>query len=390
MKIFLSPPNRTSFSPNALSNLPDGSQLSGADDTTDRINWRHYQGPRQDAVYSPIPPFDPDALVGKSEAFQQVRDLLDTATQNTLNLLIQGESGTGKNLLAQTLHARSERSENWLLIINCELTEAEDLKPLLMGVSSGEATFEGVFEIAAGGTVVFDHVDALDSEAQAHLNHILETHTFERIDENHSPSLWVRLISIASEPLSRDTFQPDLYHKLAQFPIRVPPLRERSGDVVRLAHYFLRRRSTQKRTEHELSLSEEAKNALKAHSWPGNVRELRNVMDRAVASASSSEISAEDLMLSIYPPANPDATADGPDRNDESRQPDERSKKEPSREALPGMSDEEEQIPTIETMKKEAVKRAYELCDGNVDQAAVELGIGRSTMYRMLKRYDIK
>ena len=394
MSDFASASNR---SPSA-SDLSSGSSRDGRsftfDEADEQTSWRRYQGPRQDAVYSPVPLLDPGTLVGESDALERVRRLIDTATQNDLNLLIQGESGTGKNLIARLLHARSERSDNWLIVVNCELTEATDLKPLLLGAPAAAESpdFGGVFELASGGTVVLDRVDALDEEAQARLSHILETHSFKRLGGSRSEAFGARLISIASADLSREHFKDDLYHKLAQFPISVPPLRARDDDVLRLARHILRRCTDRDRTAESLSLSTDAQEALRSHDWPGNVRQLQNVVERAANASSSSVITEGDLLLPTSSAPVPAPSEDSPSAPDASDEPsptaDEASGN--AEEHISEVSDENGRIPTIEEMKKEAARRAYELCDGNVDQAAVELGIGRSTMYRMLKRYDLK
>jgi len=387
MNIFPCPPNRPASPSNASSHLTETSEVAEPSGPT---GWQNGSAPHPEAVYSPVPPLETAPLIGESDAFQRVRNLLDMALQDDLNLLLQGECGTGRSLLARTLHVRSERRDNWLLIINCELTRAEDLTALLMGRPAAESGFEGVFEAAAGGTVVLDHVDALDEEAQAHLNHILETYAFQPTGGDGMPSFGGRLLSIASEALSPETFQPDLYHKLAQFPIAVPPLRERGEDVVRLARHFLRRCAGPDRASRpERSLSDEAKRALRTHSWPGNVRELRNAIARAVAHASSPTIAAEDLMLSLHAPAEAAASTRPPDEAEDRCMSDWGRTGTEDDGARFEVAASEGQIPTIEEMKKEAVERAYELFDGNVDRAAVELGVSRSTVYRMLERYEI-
>lgn len=341
------------------------------------------------ALCSPVPPQSPKPLVGESEAIRRVGDLVDTAAQNTHNLLVQGESGVGKSRVARKVHAQSDRRMNWMIVVNCELITAEDLEGLLLGtMRSAEGSDLGsLFNIAAGGTLVLDRIGALDESAQARLDHILETHSFPEA-EGTSPSLGVRLISTVAPGASQESFRRRLYDRLSQFSIRIPPLRDRPEDILPLARHFLRQHVDGGTKDGRRILTADAEEVLRRHTWPGNVRELKNAVERAASVGDPSVVRAEDLSLSVHVSSSPESpNGDAPTESVPDDTP-------PEQEAEAAFSVEdmssEGTIPTIEEMKREAVERAYEACGHNVDHAAVELGIGRSTMYRLLKRYDLK
>ncbi|WP_103029730.1 sigma 54-interacting transcriptional regulator [Salinibacter altiplanensis] len=348
--------------------------------------WREL---RRSALCSPVPTQSPKPLVGDSEAIRRGGDLADTAAQNSLNLLVQGESGVGKSRVAQRVHAQSDRRMNWLVVVNCELIGAEDLEALLLGtMSSAEGSELGsLIGIAAGGTLVLDRIGALDPSAQARLDHILETHSFPEAD-GPSPSLGVRLISTVTSDPSTGEFRRRLYDRLSQFSIRIPPLRDRPDDILPLARHFLRHHAgCESRDGHKI-LTADAEAVLRQHTWPGNVRELKNAVERAANVGDTSVVRADDLSLSVHDaPASEATRGDADGDSVESLTP-----SGGSTDAAFSMDDmgSDGTIPTIEEMKREAVERAYEACDHDVDHAAVELGIGRSTMYRLLKRYDLK
>lgn len=373
------------------------------DESAPQTSRRQYEGPFQDAVYSPLPLFESEKLIGESEVLYRLFDLIGAASRSDQNVLIQGETGTGKNLVARTIHSQSDRSENWLIVVNCALIGAEELEPILLGPTA--LSSEGVFEAAVGGTIVFDHVDELGPNAQAHLNHLLETHTFENAPESRSAAFDLRLLFLATRPLPDEEFKRDLYYRLNQFPIRVPPLRARPGDIIPLARHFLQPKSERARSSAEKFFSRGTKTALQEHEWPGNVRELQNAVRRAAAVSERPTISEEDLPPSIREsepsPSQETPSRENPFQKESSREStsEAHAQKETSP-SQPGENSGDESspffvetnggIPEIEEIKREAVKRAYDLCDGDIDRAAVELGIARSTMYRLLKRYDLK
>lgn len=372
-------------------------------------NGRRFKGPLSEAVYSPVPILEPDQLVGSGEHIDQVRNQLATAADCDLATMIYGEHGAGKSLLARALHNRSARADRWLVVVDCELLEAGDIRPLLLGDLSGGASdsrpesnprefradAEGVFGAASGGTVVLDHVSALSQEAQSVLRHILETHTLERLGGNQSLAFDVRLVATAIPRRLRDSFQPALYYRLAQIDIRVPPLRDRGDDAVQLAYYFLQRRINRDEALGDRRFSEAAERALQSYHWPGNVNELRNVVSRALSAADGKEIEETDLLLSDQPlgvSPDPDPGGGGGSTSGTGEDSQQEAAAGSSGQAagpLPKISDDDP-IPTIEELKEAAVRRAYELCDHDVDRTAVELGVGRSTVYRMLDRYNIR
>lgn len=343
---------------------------------------RHYEGPLQNAVYSPPPIFGSEQLVGESQALVQLTNLIDAAARNEQNVLIQGETGTGKSLVARTIHARSDRSRHWLIVVNCAVLDAGALKPILL--DPYDPSSKGVFEAAPGATVVLDHVDQLDFDSQAHLDHILETHSFACSPKSGSTHFDIRLIFVSTRPLPRETFKRDLYYRLNQFPIRVPPLRDRPEDIVPLARHFLHQQSPNPQSEENHSLSRGAKYVLRQHDWPGNVRELRNAIARAGIVSDTPTVEQSDLPPSVRRPetsvleGNVSDSPSGTGRSDDD--PDA---------SPPFFLETDGPIPEIEELKREAVKYAYDRCDGDIDRAAVELGIARSTMYRLLDRYDL-
>lgn len=345
-----------------------------------------YEGPCKGPVYSPLPLSGTEKLIGESDALYRLFDLVASASRTNLNVFIRGEVGTGKSLVAKTIHSHSDRSKNWLIVVNCDLIQAEDLKPILLG--SAPHSTKGVLEAANGGTVVFDHVDQLDFKAQAHLNHFLESHTFAGPPARQSEALAPQFLFIATSPLSHDEFKRGLYDRINQFPIQVPPLRAHDEDIIPLADHFLCQRYRRAQSDNEKNLSERTKTVLQRYDWPGNVRELQSAMLRAVDVSNTSTIEVNDLPSSVRQSAA-STSQEGSSTSHEENSPKKISET-PVQESSSFFIETDEDIPEIEEIKRKAVKRAYNLCDGDIDRAAVELGIARSTMYRLLERYGLK
>lgn len=369
-----------------------------------------------------------DKLVGTSEAMQEVFDRIGTASKIDMNVVVRGESGTGKELVARTIHAQSDRDEGSLHMVDCTTVSAHDLEEVLFG-NHVRSAYDAEPEDDRPGdrTVVLDYVGKLSVDAQAMLNRSLDAQNLRQgavSPQDHQPQPGVaRAIGLTRNHLrdavQQNEFRKDLYFRLAQFPIQVPPLRERDGDVLQLARHFLDRYVEQCPDLEEATLSADAETVLRSYCWPGNVRELLNVIQRAVYAADPSSarpvIEAEDLMIQPDDPVHTPITSSSSSASEESASKDtDRSEaatrngsdttgsrsassttpvpadgKDPRQNGVPLGTDDRPILP-LEELKRRAVERAYSLCDGDVDHAAVELDIGRSTMYRMLKRYDIR
>ncbi len=246
-------------------------------------------------------------LVGEDPALRKVFQSLQRAAATDTTVLIEGESGTGKELFARSLHALSERSTQPFVAINCAAIPETLLETELFGHEKGAFTGAvarkpGKFEMAHRGTLFLDEIGDLPLSLQAKILRALEEKRFERVGGTASVQVDVRLVAATNRGLRNQVaarrFREDLFFRLSVFPIVVPPLRERKGDIIRLARYFVDRlcRDMKKRP---LSLTPEAIITLQEYHWPGNVRELQNCIERAVILAEGDAIQARHLSLSF-------------------------------------------------------------------------------------------
>jgi DNA-binding NtrC family response regulator len=347
-------------------------------------------------------------LVGESPQMQQVYKTIEKTLRGDLTVVIQGESGTGKELVAKAIHYNSARKKGPFVIVNCAAIPRELMESEFFGHEKGSFTGAharkiGKFEQADGGTIFLDEIGELDLDLQAKLLRALQSYDITRVGGNETIHFDARVISATNRDivaLIKDgKFREDLYYRLFQFPISLPPLRQRGQDILRLAEYFLKEYIADHDEFAGRHLSSGARRAIMDYAWPGNVRELKSAVERAVLISDSEEIQADDLMLfdrvAISPWIERMAPVRSEDRRPMAMQPDRPpvSKDAESRSvsfAAPVVLGADEQdILTLDDLKRQAVERAYQLCDGNVDRAAVELGIGRATMYRLLKKYNL-
>ncbi len=245
-------------------------------------------------------------LVGHSKAIRTLRGLIERVSRSgATTVLIRGESGTGKDLIAKAIHAESARAEKPFMDITCTALQETLLESELFGHEKGSFTDakslkRGLFELAHGGSVLLDEVGDMSRALQAKLLRVLEERSFRRIGGTQEIRVDIRVMSATNQDLERlierKAFRADLYYRLNTVTIDVPPLRERREDVVPLAEHFLRHFARELRRPVE-GISDDASARLKAYDWPGNVRELRNAMERAVLLGAGREIGVEDIPL---------------------------------------------------------------------------------------------
>jgi transcriptional regulator with GAF, ATPase, and Fis domain len=256
-------------------------------------------------------------LVGEDPSLRKVFAALERAASTDTTVLVEGESGTGKELFARSLHALSGRSDGPFVAINCAAIPETLLETELFGYEKGAFTGAvarklGKFEVAHRGTLFLDEIGDLPLALQAKILRALEEKRFERVGGTASVQVDVRLVAATNRGLkaaiAARRFREDLYFRLSVFPITVPPLRERPGDIPILARFFVERfcRDLKKKP---LAFTPEAVERLQAYSWPGNVRELQNCIERAVILAEGDAILPRHLNLTSVnriPEAEPD------------------------------------------------------------------------------------
>jgi len=269
-----------------------------------------------------------EEIIGQSRALGDALEKVDLVAPTDSTVLILGETGTGKELIARAIHSRSPRSKRPLIKVNCAALPSGLVESELFGHERGAFTGAterrtGRFELAHGGTIFLDEVGELSPEVQVKLLRVLQEHEFERVGGSKTIRVDVRVIAATNRDLAqavvRDKFRQDLYYRLNVFPVALPPLRERSEDVPLLVHYFVARYAA--KIGRPISrVPQEAMQRLVAYPWPGNVRELENVIERAVILSPGAELRVAPDVLPVppfapvtAPAANPDAAAGGPE-----------------------------------------------------------------------------
>ena len=249
-------------------------------------------------------------LIGSTPAVERLRATIERVAGTDFTILIEGESGVGKELVARQIHDLSRRRGGPFVAINCAALVETLLEAELFGIEDRTATGvrgrRGKFEHADGGTLFLDEVSDLSLSAQAKLLRAIQDLSVERVGGNSAHRVDIRIVAATNRSLGglveRQLFRPDLFYRLSGVDVQVPPLRERREDILELASYFLDRH----RTSRSLRVSAAAADALRSYGWPGNVRELERLMERAVALAASEVIELDDLPARVrgdYPAA---------------------------------------------------------------------------------------
>jgi PAS domain S-box-containing protein len=260
-------------------------------------------------------------MVGKSDALQRMLGRVEAVAETPASVLLQGESGVGKELVAHAIHARSPRADGPLVKVNCpsipkELFESEFFGHVRGAFTGAHRDRIGRFQLADGGTIFLDEVSEIPLELQGKLLRVLQESEFERVGDDETRTVDVRVIAATNRDLEQlivdGEFREDLFYRLSVFPIDVPPLREREGDVVQLAQHFL------EKTCHDfgrplLTLSRAQAGQLRSYEWPGNVRELKNVIERAVILSPGNVLRLDLSMPNLAPPPADQPAADEAD-----------------------------------------------------------------------------
>lgn len=325
-------------------------------------------------------------LVGESPAVRQVQDLIRRVAPTTGSVLITGENGTGKELVAHSLHALSPRFNKPFIEVNCAAIPEELIESELFGHEKGAFTGatqlrRGKFDLAHGGTLFLDEIGDMSLKTQAKVLRILQEQKFERVGGAQTISVDVRIVAATNKDLKaeiqRGSFRGDLFYRLNVIPFHIPPLRERKGDITLLAEHFLREFSNTHGRKSR-ALSKEALEVLLAYQWPGNVRELKNLMERLViltteaeegkaftASHLLTQLSDEALTLQFtgaaFEAAAGDASASAKNLRDARQE-----------------------------FEREFILKTLKEVDWNVSKAAQVLGVERSHLHKKIKSYGIE
>ncbi len=316
-----------------------------------------------------------DSLVGGSPAMRAIYDLIRQVAPAKTAVLITGETGTGKELVARAVHNLSLRKDKLFVPLNCAAIPADLLESELFGHVRGaftgaQAERTGKFEVADGGTLFLDEIGDMAYALQAKLLRVLEEGVIERIGSNKPVKVDVRVVSSTNRDLAaairEGKFREDLYYRLNVFHIHLPPLRERHEDIAQLAQFFLGEFGREL-GKGELTLAPDAPGVLQSYSWPGNVRELRNLMERAAVLGSGTQIDGS-LVRLLLPPAQRGAPTDGGSE-------------------LP--SDSLQLEPAVEELERKLILRALGVASDNKAEAARLLGVSERTLWYKLKRYAL-
>jgi two-component system nitrogen regulation response regulator GlnG len=246
----------------------------------------------------------PETLIGRSAAMVDVYKEIGRVARTEMTVLLTGESGTGKELVARAIHANSTRGRGPFITVNMAAIPRDLIESELYGHEKGSFTGAverrpGKFELASGGTLFLDEIGEMPIELQAKLLRVLQEREIDRVGGTRPLSVDVRIVAATNADLARSVeegrFRRDLYYRLAVVPIRLPPLREREGDVILLARHFLAKYGEQLKGR-PFALARDAEPLLLSHAWPGNVRELQNVIQRALLKVAGPRLTARDLI----------------------------------------------------------------------------------------------
>ena len=317
-------------------------------------------------------------IIGNSKSMQDVFRSLERVVEANVTVSIRGESGTGKELLARSIHFNGHRKQKAFVAVNCAAIPESLLESELFGHEKGAFTGAiarraGKFEQADGGTLFLDEIGDMPHSTQVKILRVLQERQFQRVGGTETVEVDVRVISATNknleEEMKKGNFREDLYYRINVYPIFVPPLRKRREDIPALAAFFLGKYNKEYRRKVK-SILPQTLDYLMNYEWPGNVRELENVLERSFLHASDGVLAAEHLPITI--------TSFKEDLNSGD-----------SFINLKKVVSLTRQITPLKDLEKEVLQQAIKLTNYNMSNAALELGIGRTTLYRKLEKYGI-
>ncbi|MFH1874226.1 MAG: sigma-54 dependent transcriptional regulator [Pseudomonadota bacterium] len=318
-----------------------------------------------------------DDIIGTSPVMQDIYRTIEIVAKSNATVLVLGESGSGKELVAKAIHRHSPRVDKVFMDINCGAIPSELLENEMFGHEKGAYTgadrrYIGSFERASGGTIFLDEISEMSPNLQVKLLRFLQERNFTRVGSSEPINVDVRIVAATNRDLAKcvkeGVFREDLYYRLNVVPISIPSLRDRREDIPLLAKYFLQKLSA-KNERIFLDFAPQAMEALISYDWPGNVRELENTIERVVVLNNDSKVKLSHLPLVIR-------------ENSESKLED-RPKVEPT-------FVEQQKIVPLELVERYAIEAALRKCYGNVAEASNKLKIGQATLYRKIKQYGLR
>ena len=309
----------------------------------------------------------PDEMIGKSDSLNRVRQMISKAAPTKASVLITGESGVGKELVAHAVHEQSDRAKGPFVVVHCAALSETLIESELFGYEKGaftgaETLHKGRFELASGGTIFLDEIGEVNLATQVKLLRVLQEHVFERVGGEKSVEVDVRVVAATNRNLEDEVkagrFREDLFYRLNVVRIEMPSLRERMDDIPLLMHSFLREFNIENKKNIK-GFDKASKSAMIKYSWPGNIRELKNAVESAVVMCTGDEIKMEDLPRSLR------------------------------------TQDEEKVISipigiTMDEAEKIIIQENLAANKGNKSRTADILGIGRKTLHRKLEELNIE
>ncbi len=310
------------------------------------------------------------AFVGASPAFSRLLELIGRVAAADSAVLVTGETGSGKEIVARLVHSRSPRREKPFVVVDCAALQESLLQSELFGHERGAFTGAdrakpGLFEVAHGGTIFLDEIGEVSLPTQVKLLRVLDTSTFRRVGGTAEIRVDVRLVAATNRDLAamvrQGLFREDLFYRLSTISLRVPPLRERNGDIGLLARHFAAQLNERSGRRKQIGAS--ALEALEGHDWPGNVRELKHAVEAALVVCDGDEVRPEHLPASLRGPDPAAAPAEPAD--------------------VPGA------LPTLDRLERDHIRRVLDAVRGHRGRAAKVLGISERNLYRKLKEMGL-